>query len=148
MTSDNSARAIHESSLQRAENWPELLLACVDAAHSKPFAWGTHDCCTFAADCVQAMTGIDPMEKFRGRYTSARGAVRAGAEAGYTALADIWCAALPEIAPLTAQRGDVILFAAVEGLAVGVVTGHQAVAAGPDGVTSVPLELWLKAWRV
>ncbi len=133
--------------LTRKENWPELLLASVEAAHTQPFAWGKHDCCTFAADCVQAMTGVDLMERFRGRYTSARGAIRAGAEAGYTALADIWNA-LPEIAPLTAQRGDVVLFEAVEGLAVAVVIGHQAVAAGPDGVTLVPLELWLKAWRV
>lgn len=134
--------------MTRKENWPDALLATVDAAQSKPFAWGTHDCCTFTADCVRAMTGVDLMENFRGRYTSARGAVRAGAEAGYTALADIWCAALTEIAPLTARRGDVILFEAVEGLAVGVVIGHQAVAAGPEGVTLIPLELWRRAWRV
>jgi hypothetical protein len=134
--------------LTRKENWPELLLAAVEEARSKPFAWGRHDCCTFAADCVLAMTGADLMEPFRGRYTSARGAVKVVAKAGHAALADAWCAALPEIAPGMARRGDVVLFAAVEGLAVGVATGTQAVAAGPDGVTLVPMELWLKAWRV
>lgn len=132
----------------RKENWPELLLDAVEAARSKPFAWGQHDCCTFAADCVQAMTGVDLMAEFRGRYTSAKGAVKVVAKAGHAALADAWCAALAEIAPLAAQRGDVVMFETDEGLAVGVVTGTQAVAAGPDGVTFVPLELWLRAWRV
>ena len=27
---------------------------------AQPFAWGIHDCCTFAADAVQAITGQDP----------------------------------------------------------------------------------------
>lgn len=132
----------------RTENWPEKLLEQVDLARSAPFAWGAHDCCTFAADCVLAMTGVDPMERFRGRYSSAAGAVKAGAKAGHATLADLWSAALPEISPALAGRGDVVMFLSVEGLAIGVVTGHQAAAAGPDGLAWAPMDLWLRAWRV
>lgn len=134
--------------LQRSENWPEKLLDQVESARSAPFEWGRHDCCTFAADCVQAMTGVDLMEKFRGRYRSAQGAAKVVARAGHPSLADAWSAALPEIAPMQAGRGDVVMFESVEGLAVGVVTGCQAVAAGPDGLAWIAMELWLKAWRV
>lgn len=134
--------------LQRKENWPELLLKAIEESRSKPFEWGTHDCCTFAAYCVLTMTCVDLMEPFRGRYSSALGALKVVTEAGHATLTDAWSAALPAIAPLMAQRGDVVMFESTEGMAVGVVTGQQAIAAGPDGVTSIPMALWLRAWRV
>ena len=42
----------------------------------------THDCCSFAADCVLAMTGVDKMAGYRGGYKSAVGASRKLAKAG------------------------------------------------------------------
>ena len=36
-----------------------------------PFVWGVHDCCTFCADAVQAITGVDVMGTLRQRYQSA-----------------------------------------------------------------------------
>ena len=44
-----------------------------DAA-ARPFVWGQCDCCLFAADWVQAKTGIDPASAMRGEYHSELGA--------------------------------------------------------------------------
>ena len=43
----------------------------------KPFEWGKHDCCLFAANVVKAMTGEDPMVEFRGKYTDQESAIAA-----------------------------------------------------------------------
>lgn len=39
-----------------------------------PFAWGAADCTLFAADWAQWVTGRDPAARWRGGYSSARGA--------------------------------------------------------------------------
>lgn len=133
----------------RREDWPERLLLAVEAAREIPFQWGQHDCALYAADLVLAMTGTDFAAAFRGRYTTAFGAARALLENGAADLAAYATMRLgAPIAPALAQRGDVVVFAAVDGLALGVVIGGHATAAGPAGVTSVPRERWLQAWRV
>lgn len=33
----------------------------IAAARRRPFAYGVHDCCTFAADCLHARTGFDAL---------------------------------------------------------------------------------------
>lgn len=60
----------------RLRDWQSRLQACIAARRRLAFAWGEHDCCLFAADCVQAMTGADPAAAYRGRYDSELGAAR------------------------------------------------------------------------
>lgn len=63
--------------MNRKENWPLLMQEYLKGVRYNPFAWGTFDCCMFAADCVLAMTGEDAAAPFRGRYTDGPGAVKA-----------------------------------------------------------------------
>lgn len=63
--------------MNKKENWPELMQEYLQRVRDRPFAWGTFDCCMFAADCVMAMTGDDPASDFRGAYTDAETAARA-----------------------------------------------------------------------
>ena len=41
---------------RRLDDWPTRLNAFIDAARERPFAWGTWDCCTFAAAAVETVT--------------------------------------------------------------------------------------------
>ena len=50
----------------------EYLVSCA----GRKFEWGVHDCCTFTADWWNAETGKDPLEKFRGTYSTKREAVK------------------------------------------------------------------------
>jgi hypothetical protein len=136
--------------LKRREDWPERLLQAVEARREKPFAWGENDCALFAADCVLAMTGEDLARAFRGRYDSARGALRVLRGLGARDLAQAVMGSLGEpIAPALARRGDVVQFETEsEGPALGVCLGNLAAAAGPQGVAWVPAGQWLRAWRV
>lgn len=49
---------------------------------SLAFSWGENDCCLAVADCLVAMGLPDPMTRYRGRYSSARGALRMFAPEG------------------------------------------------------------------
>lgn len=53
---------------RRLADWPQRLAAFFADAQTKEFAYGTFDCCVFASNAVYAMTGIDMMHNFRGRY--------------------------------------------------------------------------------
>lgn len=135
--------------LTRREDWPERLLAFVRSRENTPFAWGAHDCAQFVADAALAMTDYDYAAPFRGRYSTALGAVRELRRNGFEDLPAYLTAVLgAPVVPGLARRGDGVLFESVEGPALGVVTGSQAAAAGPDGIIWVPPARWQQAWRL
>jgi len=136
--------------LVRLDNWPRLLSEAVEIARLTPFRWGIHDCALFAVDLVRAITGTDLGTAVRGRYQDAQGAAEVMIEVFGTArLDEVVTQLLGEpIAVTLAQRGDVVLLDVIEGPALGVCLGMVAVGAGPTGTVMVPMEKWVKAWRV
>jgi hypothetical protein len=61
----------------RYDDWAVRLSLIIKARRHEPFAWGSNDCMAWAADCVEAQTGIDTLADYRGQYDSAGGALRA-----------------------------------------------------------------------
>jgi len=162
--------------LTRFERWPLLLDQAIEAARQRPFAWGTHDCCSFAAGVVHALTGHDAFAQFTasfGVYTDERGALRALAAAG--GVAAIATGQLGDPVPVPqARRGDVVMVmmaapvspASVAPAApdaapddatratrpgrpsLAVCVGTRCVAPGPEGLVWLPLREATCAWRV
>ena len=98
--------------MQRLTDWPDRLYTRIEAAKMRPFSWGRNDCALFAADCVLALTGVDPVAELRGRYACAFGAARAlkrfcggGLEDAVPIIAGRIDAR--EVMPAFARRGDV-----------------------------------------
>ena len=60
---------------ERVEAWPEHLIAFLSERRGRPFAWGSNDCCLFAADWIRTATGYDPAAKVRGTYSTFLGAL-------------------------------------------------------------------------
>jgi hypothetical protein len=131
----------------RHEDWPKRLQGLINESERKPFAWGSHDCCLFAARAVEVITGIDHAATLRGTYSTALEAARIlQARGGVRGIAT---AALgDEIPCLTAQRGDIVLIESDHGEALGVCLGADCAVPGPDSLTRVPLLSILAAWRV
>lgn len=134
----------------RAEDWPERLADCLEAARRKPFAWGKHDCVLFAADVVLAITGTDPAAGARGQYHDAAGARR---WLGSRTLADALVEVLGDpIRPAFAQRGDLVILGMERDRhwpeAAGVCLGERAAAPGDEGLIFLPMSEALLAWRV
>lgn len=134
--------------MRRYPDWPERLAMAIEAARERPFAWGFHDCCLFAADVVRELTGEDLAAPFRGRYASRREAVALlGARGGLEAVLDAVLGPRRPTARL-AHRGDVVLAQTDEGPAVGICCGYRAAFAGPHGLTFLKPAAWSASWRV
>lgn len=133
----------------RIEHWERHLAEAVAVAQARPFAWGLHDCPTFAFETRQLLTaGVDVAALWRGRYSTARGAVRVMRRLGWSSLEasgrDLLGEPLPSVH--LAQRGDLVL--ANTGLGFGVCLGARAAGIAPEGLVLVPLSACAMAWRV
>lgn len=122
----------------------------LDAVHDharRPFAWGTADCCTWAFDAVQAVTGVDAIADLRGTYRTRWQALRVLWRVG--GLRGLLDARLPGRVPDGGllMHGDVGLVPG--GLCVGgpMLVGALAVwwrgvwvAQGADGLVTLPAD--------
>lgn len=133
--------------MDRLDRWDMRLMECVQAAQTKPFEWGSHDCVTFAADCVRAMTGCDPLKGVE-PWGDAKGALRAIQARG--GLSDAITSLFGEpIPPAMARRGDVgMTDGDVTGFGLLVCCGDVWVGPGLDGLQRLPLDVVRQAWRV
>ena len=138
----------------RPFDWQERLIAAVADRRETPFRWGRHDCALFACDVAQAVCGIDFAAPLRGKYTTERGAAVAlkrfcGSgleEAAEKIAADHGC---PEVPPLMARRGDIVILDSERGPLLGVCVGQHVAKAGvKSGVQHVPITAARRAWRV
>lgn len=127
------------------------------AVARKPFAWGVHDCCLFAANGIQAMTGVDVAEDFRGKYHDEATAFATIKEVtGGTTVEDaaVYVANKYEMAEVPhkfkAQRGDMALVKDAGGLVVGLVhlTGRHVLVVGDKQLQMLPLSSIVRVWRV
>jgi hypothetical protein len=136
--------------MRRLPDWEARLFELVAEAKHRDFEWGVHDCCTFAAAAVEAVTGTRPV--LPGAWTTARGALRLAARQDGLPAA-VSTALGRELGPaLLAQRGDIVLLRqpSFDGHALAVCLGAYAVAPGPHGLVSIRLDSpeCLGAWRV
>jgi hypothetical protein len=129
--------------VKRKKYWQGLLFDAVRAAKECDFKYGKHDCCLAAANIVQAVTDVDLMEDFRGKYRSAAGAARLIKAEGCTSLTDavgarIMAAGGEAIGPAYAATGDIVmtdkaLHDQVQGEAVGICVGRKFLFPGEKG---------------
>lgn len=136
--------------MHRKPDWDARLAAYLEPLRTRPFAWGEHDCCTFTAGAVEAMTGVDPIPEFRDRYTTAIGSARALRRYGAGTLAATLDGKFARISPPLAHRGDLIMSSGLLGLA----WGAFLIAVGSDGdregLVRIERARWVDpiAWRV
>lgn len=90
------------------ENWPRLMNEAIEGVRDRPFEWGKHDCCLFAASVVEAMTGNDPMAEFRGKYNDQESALKALKEIGSGNLYQTMRRKFGN--PRRPRRGDVVYY--------------------------------------
>ena len=134
----------------RRADWIDRLLATADAARDMPFAWGQHDCCLFAARCVDAMCDTVYAEQLATQYSDERSALAYIATWGD--LRSAVCEWLGETVrrPALLRRGDVVLFRDAAGQeAIGVCLGATVAAASRDGgLALLPMSAAITGWRV
>ena len=132
---------------RNSDEWFAALDGFFSSKEDTPFEWGTHDCCTFAADWVKLATGIDPMEDLRG-LDSAIAAHRALSEAGGM-LAAVDLRMGPHLTGPFAHAGDVAMTTSETGSKVmAVCVGAHLAVPGVVGLQLVPVQQAEATWRV
>ena len=121
------------------------------------FVWGTLDCSLFAANAIQAMTGVDIADDFRGKYADEASAFALiKTVTGGTTVADAaaHCASKHGLTewkyPLQAQRGDLVVVQNGTNLIAGVVdlSGKYVASIGETGILRVSIRNIKRAWQV
>ena len=131
----------------RLPNWTHRLSALMLARAQVPFAWGSNDCASFAADVAVAVYGVDALAELRGERGGPK-AARRQERAGGGIPAALQRAGLQEIAPAFAQRGDLLWLAQGHQRGLAVCWGEHAAAPGPVGLVFTPSARGVKAWRL
>lgn len=130
----------------RLPDWQLRLAEFGQARASMPFAWGSNDCCTFAADAVKGITGKDLRGAFPD-YVGELGALRAISVGG--GLQQIVSKLLgAPVSPKMAAVGDVVLVLNEEREMLAICNGTSALAPGECGMVLVSMEVALAAWRI
>ena len=144
--------------MTRFPNWPARLEGFFFLHETTPpkFRYGTFDCCLFACDAIEAMTGVDPASGFRGKYFCLKEArflmrqycgspsVRALAEKITQEFG------MPEEAnALLLNRGDLALIERPRDYLLGIVslTGQDIVVATAKGIERIPFFSAMKGWH-
>jgi hypothetical protein len=137
-----ATRELHDFLLQRAQ---------------VPFSWMDNDCCIFAADAIKSFTDVDIADDFRGKYTTKIGALKAiKSIAGGSTIEDAvsFCAQkyglIERTYPLTAQRGDLVVFNNGGDVIAGVVglSGRDLISVSETGLVKLPITDVKRAWSV
>lgn len=133
--------------LKRCSNWELRLSKTVESHLYEPFAWGTNDCVMFAADCIEAMTGVALVFHLQCTWASQSEAIRAIAKVGGIGAA-VERMGFAKVPPLFAQRGDLVLHRRDGTDALAICLGDKLAGPSESGLLFFGLENGVKAWRI
>lgn len=130
----------------RVPNWPLLLNQRIDEWRSRPFQWGSGDCCQFVAEMVSALSGVDHRASFPPYSSQSEAEAIVARHGGMESLVSV---ALGKPKPAAwAQRGDVVLADFDEGPTCGICLGVVCCAPGARGLIFRPTAIATAAWTV
>lgn len=128
-------------------DWETRLAAYVADVMSKPFAWGEHDCCLWAAGVAQAQTGQDLAAPYRGTYSDEHGAAQVLRK--LRGLKGVGDGLGSPIAPAFSTNGDIGIIRAPSGKRVmALFTGHVWLFVTARGLQVAAPDRVIHAWRV
>lgn len=137
--------------LTRRPDWPQRLVAVIDAARREPYVLGEHDCLRLACAAVEALTGVDFWPRFAGYKTKRQALVTIARIAPSLAEAVTATLGVSPSPVLSAWRGDICLFRDAQGEDhLGVCMGRLVVVTAPEGTLTMSLDHpgLLASWRV
>jgi hypothetical protein len=138
----------------RPQGWELRLASAIAAAECRAWAWGAHDCASFARACaVAVLDGATLWDAIWPTYATEIGARRALAKGG--GLVAMLDAVGPRVEVPFARRGDLACVRGIDGephpdgdVAVGVIDGARILIAAPGGLARWRLSAAFAAWPV
>ena len=109
----------------RRDDWLVAFFAALHKHSTAPFTWGEHDCAMLSADCIEAVTGRDLAEPFRGKYDSEASGKAILKEHKLRSAISIVSKVFKKIPASQAQVGDIAVVKTEDGLALAPVIGSE-----------------------
>ena len=130
----------------RKQGWPTIIANGLKAHQEIEFEWGKKDCCMAVADIFKLYTGWDFAEKFRGKYTTASGSLRALKRYGAGTIE----ATIDTMMKRTSDpmRGDLAMVSTSAGESLAIIFSNQAWAMSESGLVSLPMSAVVTSWSV
>lgn len=139
-----------KSSSARVPGWDRALEDVATAHVDILPEWGVSDCLLTAADAIAAVTGTDPLAKFRGKYKTEAGAARKMRQKGCENVKDVFerYLGLEPVNRLSARRGDVGVMIINDEYVAGFVCGSGFAVKQPHGLTFFPITEIVQAYKI
>lgn len=135
--------------MKRTPTWEIDLIRFIDSIRSKPFRWGSWDCCQMCGEAVKAMTGHNPVTDAFVKYDNKRAALKAIKAHGQRNLLDTLIDVLgPALSIHNAMRGDVVYTVRDDGPVIGMCLGQQSVFVEPEGLIEYPTLKLMKVFKI
>jgi hypothetical protein len=135
--------------MRRLDGWESRLAAAVEAARSRPYSLGEHDCVRFACSAVEALTGADrwpEVPPYRTREEAMAVLARYGRTFEDAFSAFFGCA---QVRPALARRGDVLSLMTEDGEKhLGVCLGARTACLEERGLRFIRTLDCTGAWRI
>ena len=137
-------------SLTRSDGWDRRLEAVASAQVTVLPEWGVSDCLLSAGEAMEAVVGIDPLKKFRGKYKTEAGAAKHMLRNGCKNVKDVFeiYLGLEPVNRFSARRGDVGVTLINDEYVAGYVCFHGFAVKQPQGTIFLPLDQIEQAYRV
>lgn len=132
----------------KQKGWASRLSAYINEVARLPFDEATHNCGTFAAGAVKAMTGQDFAEPYTKGVKTLKGQMARLKRAGFSDQVKLAASLFDEIHPSQARLGDIAAFDVAEGLALGVVNGERSFVLRPSGMGTLSTLTAVRAFRI
>ncbi|MBB5700683.1 hypothetical protein FHS76_000526 [Ochrobactrum daejeonense] len=134
----------------RVPGWDRALEDVATAHIDIAPEWGKSDCLLTAADAIFAVTGIDPLAKFRGKYKTEKGAARKMLKNGCENVRDVFekYLDLEPVNRFAARRGDVGVMIINGEYTAGFICGSGFAVKQPHGLTFFPITEIEQAYKV
>lgn len=125
------------------------LVAAIRRQQAAPFCWGAWDCVTFWRDCVEAITGRNPIDgvaPWSGPFSARRTLLLAGCRS----VEDYVAQRFAPVRPADLRRGDLAYPAGKAGplMSPAVVLGSDMISRGIERWVVLPIDCADRGWRV
>lgn len=142
--------SISKSNLTRVDGWDRALEDVASAQVSVLPEWGVSDCLLSTSEAMEAVIGIDPLAKFRGKYATEAGAAKAMRRNRCQNVKDVFetYLKLEPVNRFAARRGDVGVAVINDEFVAGYVCFHGFAVKQPQGTIFLPLDQIHQAYKV
>lgn len=134
----------------RVDGWDRQLEQVATDQVSVLPEWGSSDCLLSTSEAIQAVVGVDPLKKFRGKYTTEAGAAKAMRRNKCQNVKDVFetYIGLESVNRFAARRGDVGVTVINDEFVAGYVCFHGFAVKQPQGTIFLPLDQIHQAYKV